>query len=204
MPDLIENTDPLLESLGYSDLEVGERAQIDALITVSSEIIEKKCNRVFTATEYEEEKHNGNDENWLFINNPPIISLTSIVVVGAENYTYEGALFEYKDKIGEIKWNDLYLLQNTVADWIGHFPRGYNNILANYEGGFTDIPAPIKYLCAEMVKEVFSPGETPGSLEFEKLGQYFYKTRKDFFQKFLLSHKSILNLYTIRRVAERC
>jgi hypothetical protein len=203
MANLIEHDDPLLNDLNYNDLEVSEQAQIDALIAVASEMIEKKCNRIFLADDYAEEKHNGLSENWIFVNNPPINDLESIVVVGAENTTYEGALFSYNAKTGEIRWDENYLLQNTVTDWIGLFPQGFNNILINYNGGFEEVPQGIKLLCAQMTKEGFDPGNSPGSLEFEKLGQYFYKTRKDFFQTFLLTNKNILNLYTLKRVGER-
>ena len=44
--------------MGYSDLDTSEQAQVDSLISASSEYIEKYCNRVFESTPYTEE-HDG-------------------------------------------------------------------------------------------------------------------------------------------------
>lgn len=202
MPDLIENTDPLLHDLDYANRSAGEQAQIDALITVCSELIEKYCNRIFALTTYIEEKYNGSGENYLFIKNPPIVSITEISVVGADDLgddaTFSGTYFSYDEKTGEIQWNDNFLLNNVVSDWLGNFPCGFNNILVTYEGGFADIPAGIKYACSDAVLTGFSPEAGFGNIEFEKLGQYFYRLRKDQIDKSLMNSRNILNMYKIR------
>ena len=204
MPNIIENTDPLLFDLDYSNREAGQQAQIDALIEVSSELIHKHCNRIFPSDTYTEEKSDGSGENHLFIKNPPIISLTEITVVGADDLgddaTFDGTYFSYDEKTGEIQWNDNFLLNNVVSDWLGNFPCGFRNILTTYEGGFTDVPAGIKFACADMVLSGFSPEAGFGNIEFEKLGQYFYRLRKDVIDQSLLKQHNILNMYKIRNV----
>lgn len=197
---LIENTDPLLEDLDYSGRSPGQQAQINALIEVCSELIEKKCNRIFLQADYTDEKQDGTNENYIYVNNPPINSLSTITVSGSEDTDFDGALFTYNDKTGEIRWNDNYLVQGGTSDWLGTFPRGYRNHAIDYNGGFLDIPAPIKFACADLVFQGFSPESGFGNIDAEKLGQYFYRLRKDAIDRALLTHRNILNLYTIKRV----
>lgn len=203
MPNLLENTDPLLYDLDYSNISPGQQAQINALITVSSELIEKYCNRIFLSDTYVEEKLDGKGDNSLFIKNPPLISLDTVIITSAgelgDEEVYDGAYFGFDEKTGEIQWDNNYLLNNIVTDWIGHFPVGFGNIRLTYEGGFVEVPAPIKFACADIINAGFSPEMAFGNVEMEKLGQYFYKLRKEQIDKSLLSHRNILNLYKIHR-----
>ena len=201
---LITNLNALLEELDYSNKTPGQQAQIDALIEVSSELIEKYCNRHFLLDTYIDEKHNGNNKNSLFLDNIPIVSIDLITIeasggLGADT-DFDGSYFKFDTSDGEIQWDNNYLLQNAVVDWIGHFPQGFNNILVTYDGGFTEVPKPIEFACADLVKQGFSPEMGFGNLEFEKLGQYFYKLRKEQIDKALLTHRKILQMYKLYRV----
>lgn len=200
---LITNDDPLLADLDYSNKSTAQKAQIDALIEVCSDLIEKYCNRIFLAADYTDEKHNGNRDNSIFVKNPPINSLSQISIAGEEdtNLDFDDEIFEYDVGSGEVWWKSLILLSSiSVIDYIGYYPNGRNNVLITYNGGFSEIPGGIKLACVDMVKAAFSPEMGFGNIEFEKLGQYFYKLRKEQIDRTLLGHRRILRMYKIFRV----
>jgi len=200
---LIDNTDPLLADLKFADKTPAQQAQIDALIVVCSELIEKYCNRIFLAADYVEEKLDGNGENSVFIRNPPINSIAALSIrdYDSEELDFDANLFDYQPRIGFIFWKDLFSVSSLdTTNFLGFFPRGLNNVLISYNGGFTEVPAPIKFACADMIKSGFSPELGYGNIEFEKLGQYFYKLRKEQIDKTLLGHRRILRMYKLYRV----
>ena len=195
MANLITNSSVYLNSIDYGSLIASEQAQIDGLITAVSLLIERECNRIFLYATYTEEKNDGTGYNIIFVKNPPITTLTSIIKVSSTNTTVLATQFEFDANTGEIRWKTYDI--TSTADFIGTFPRGFNNILVNYIGGFAIVPEPIQMLAADMVIEAFDPGLSLGNIESEKLGQYFVKMKKDSFNQTLLKQKKIINLYKI-------
>jgi len=171
------------------------------LIEVASQLIEKRCNRVFAAANYTEEKHNGSGDNSIFVFNPPINSLTALSIVTTENIVVDVDDLEYNSVTGEIRWQR-YNRTGTVGLTV--WPEGFQNILITYNGGFSSIPKPIELLCAEMVLNTFdTSGQFGGGFDSEKLGQYQYKTSVDTMNASLLAHKNIINLYKISQIEPR-
>lgn len=211
MANLIDHNSPFLADLDYANLSVADQAQVDALIDVASVMIEKRCNRIFLADDYEED-HDGTDENSIFVKNIPINSLTSITITFPDQtIVYDAAVFDYKPLIGEI-WFKPRSQVSAALDYLGTFPGPAHNphlasitssrfnINISYNGGFSEVPSPIKLLCANTVIQFFSPDNAANAIEAEKLGQYFYKLRKDAVTDFIIANKDILNLYKIRKV----
>lgn len=202
MTNLIEPGDPLLEALDFSDLDVGEQAQLNALSDAATTWIEKYCNRVFRKTDYTDEAHNGNNELFIYVNNPPIISLGT-VTIKESNFTgdavstdFAADKFDTKLSTGKIRFKPNSFLSSTT----GLFSSGFQNVLIDYTGGFLPVPEPIKLVAAQFIIEMFDPSEDVQGIEKEKLGNYFYSRGKDFAAQATFKTTKLLEGYRIRRV----
>lgn len=227
MPTLIDNTSVFLNDLDYANMSAADQALVNGLIEVSSELIEKECNRIFLADDFTDEL-NGDNLNSIFVKNIPINSLTSITIHPdlssfsteylddwlytwitnvTEDIVYPDAdhtideLFGFNEKTGEVWFKSLSTLTTPPTTYLGYFPFGRQNVSITYNGGFSpEVPTPIQKLCADLVMASFSPDNAAGNIDSEKLGQYFYKTRKDAVNELLSSNKRIISLYKIRKV----
>lgn len=204
----IDNTSPFLMVLDYSNRSTVEQANIDALIEYSSECIEKECNRTFGVTDYTE-LYDGDNQNNLVVDNPPINSLTSIIFHSypgnasnpSGDVTIDGANFLYNSGSGEIKWD---MFKSTTIDdvfgifpYFGVFPMGFQNITVNYNGGFATVPKTIEFICAEAVIEVFSRPDAAFQMRSQKLGINSYMS---FVDQVLFNKRKQLHKYKIRIV----
>lgn len=193
---LIAPESPLLYDIGYANLSVEQQAQIDALINVATTRIQRFCNRIFEAADYLE-YHNGSGGAQIFVNNPPINSLTSIGFITSETTTVDGDQFTYHSKQGQIKWLN-QSLEAAAVEFLGYFFQGDNNILISYNGGWSEIPWDIQEVCAEAVKEMFDPSLASGGMQKEKLGQYFYDRGSGAITRALMPHRKVMSEYKIR------
>ena len=179
------------------NLQSADLSYIDALIEVATAQIEKYCNRIFAAATYAETLH-GTGQNQIFIRNPPINTLTSVQFVADTTTTVTtSGNFVYKINEGEIRWDTNNV--TSTSEYVGSFRAGYNNIIVNYDGGFTIIPDVIKYVCAEMVGQMFSPEESQEAVSAVRLGNYSVKY-KDKVTKTLFAYKSMLSMYRLHSV----
>lgn len=199
MTALITNTDPLLNKLDYSNLSAGDQAEIDALITVSSELVEKYCNRTFSSTAYSE-VIDGDNDDFLLLRNIPIVSLTSVVFrsdIDGTSETVDDAEFQYDATLGRLEWAPD---SDSGSQYTGCFPRGFQNITVNYTAGYATVPAPIKYAVAQLVLVMYDPSFSVTAIEKEKLGEYFYQRNAEQIGKILCNENKILSLYRKRGV----
>jgi hypothetical protein len=202
MPNLIDNASDFLNDLDYSNLGAADQAKVNALCDVATQLIQKYCNRIFLADDYEEYHDGTGHEDAIFIINPPINSLTQITIIASDSEhtetDYDDACFNYDSGSGEIFWDTQ---PNSTADFLGYFPCGRRNILVSYNGGFSEVPAPIQMVAANLINEMFDPSlATSENMDMEKLGQYQYRLKKDSADRIIHSNKKILDLYKIRRV----
>ncbi len=202
MTTLIEPGDPLLTVLDFDNLEVGEQAQLNALAIAATTWIEKYCHRIFRKTIYIDETHNGNNELWIYVNNPPIISLGT-VTIQESNFSgdsvstdFTSDKFDVKFSTGKIRFKPNSFLASTT----GLFSTGFQNVLLDYTGGFSPVPEPIKLVASKFIIEMFDPSEDVQNIEKEKLGNYFYSKGTQFFEQLTFKTKVILESYRIRRV----
>ncbi len=202
MTNLIEPSDPLLEALDFSDLKVGEQAQLNALSDAATTWIEKYCNRVFRKTVYTDEAHNGNNELWIYVNNPPIISLGTVTIqesnFGGDSVSTDFASDKFDTKLstGKIRFKPNSFLSSTT----GLFSEGFQNVLIDYTGGFTPVPETIKLIASKFIIEMFDPSEDVQGIEKEKLGNYFYSRGTNHQVQATFRTTRILEGYRIRRV----
>lgn len=203
MADLILKTSPHLKVLDYDNQDAATKKQIDALITVASNYIEKYCDRVFSSVSYSNEKLDGNGWDNIFIKNPPLTTLTDIDVIsslftGSTTTTYAATRFDIKEATGQIKWKaDSFLEEGGI------FPVGFQNVQVTYVGGFSAIPTSIELITAEFVIQLFDPTLSEDIIEKEKIGDYFYAKGINFIENLIFSKKYILNSYRIRRMSIR-
>ncbi len=199
MSNLITNSSAFLSDLDYDNLSTADKAKVNALCTVATQLIQKHCNRIFAADDYEE-LHDGNHYDSLFLLNPPINSLAGITVICSTNVEYSDEVFDYDPNTGELFWDNRNLIDSSL-DYLGYFPCGRRNIQVNYNGGWEEIPEPILMVAANLVMELFDPSlATSENMDSEKLGQYQYKLKKDSADRIIHSQRKILDLYKIRRV----
>lgn len=224
---LIDINSPFLNDLDIENLDAKEKVNINALLEVSTELIQKECNRVFLGGDYTDEPHDGDNLNSIFCKNIPLNSLSTITVLPdisewnrdfldeylftwlsnlTEPIVYPDAnhtideIFNTNTRTGEIWFKPLNLITTPPNTYLGYFPFGRQNILISYNGGFDPVPTPIQMLCAELVQAAFAPEEVFGNIDSEKLGQYFYKTKKGVMENQLMANKRIISLYKIRKV----
>lgn len=196
MPDFITTSSPYLQLLDYPNLTSEEQARVSAVITASSEYLEKYLNRTILATTYAE-VHSGDNDEYLILKQLPINSLTSVVFRSSINTTVAGTNFEYDSGSGELRWKTYAI---TTADFLNYFPKGFNNIVVNYNAGYSSIPTPLQLLVAEMVMETFDKNLLPNGIQKEKIGQYFVDYGADSWDKILFNRRRIVSMYKIRRV----
>lgn len=200
--NLIEPGDPLLANLDFTNLEALEQAQIRALTEAATTWIEKYTNRVFRSTVYVDEAHDGNGELYIYVKNPPLITLTQVTIQetsfsGATTSTdFAASKFDTNTDTGKIKFKPGSFLSSGASK----FTEGFQNVLIDYTGGFDPIPEPIKLVAAEFIVEMFDPSEKVGGIEKEKLGNYFYSKGTKFFEQLVYKHRHILDSYRILRV----
>jgi hypothetical protein len=200
MPNLITTDSAYLSDLDYDNLSTADQAKVNALCGVVTQLIQKHCHRIFAADDYEEYHDGQGHEDSIFVLNPPINSLTSIVVVASENTTYDDSVFDFDANTGEIWWDRRELVDSTL-NYLGYFPCGRRNLIVTYNGGWEDVPDPIEMVAGNLIMEMFDPSlQTSENMDMEKLGQYQYRLKKDSADRMIHSNKKILDLYKLRRV----
>ena len=130
----------------YLDIEADDNAYdslIQRLITASSSQVETYCNRVFETQDYSE-SYDGNASDILFMNNTPIVSVTSLSIEG------EGL------DPDEFKVYDDYV--RLVS---GLFTPGQLNVSVQYSAGYYDPqtespPADVEDACIQLVDFKFN------------------------------------------------
>lgn len=195
---LITTSSAFLNELGYGTLPSADQAEIQALIEAASQLIEKFCGRNFAAQDYVE-LQNGSGQDFLIVENPPILSLSSIKFIYAGDSTDEtidDAEFGYKSESGEIRWLPY---SQSSSKWNGGFFEGYKNIQISYRGGYEVIPYPIQKACADLVKVMYDPSMHGAALEKEKLGDYFYQMNVEKVGPLLSDNNKMLRLYKLYR-----
>ncbi len=203
MANLIDNSSAFLQPIDYENRTDDEQVYINALIDVASEALEVECNRIFAPITYAEETHSGSGQNSIFVFNPPIRTLTSVVYVGdTENTTILATNFSFDTNIGEIRWKVSPQITQATLTFGKIFTEGFKNILINYAGGFATVPKSIQMLAAQLVIEQFDPETAKNAVKKEKLGQFFIELNTAKFQSSIMENKNIIGRYKIHAVSE--
>ena len=143
-------------------------AYLAVLITAASAAVHKYCKREFTSTVYVSEVYDGNGSTAMFLDNFPITTMTSIVVIepDATLTTLAGTEFDVDAGTGEIR----FIRQCTAA--YCYFPSGFQNLQANYTAGFAAVPEDIQEATAHMCAYIYGLAGMVVGVKSEKLGDY--------------------------------
>lgn len=120
---------------GRPQADTGDDDRIQTLINLISDRIEYWCGRKFTKQTYTDELHDGNGDNYLFLKQYPIVSVTEIkrddIAVDSDYYKV------YED--------EGFVLKET------YWTKGYQNLKVTYEAGFETIPPAIAEIAIEWI-----------------------------------------------------
>jgi len=136
---------------------------LEELINSVTDFMERYCGRRFKKTTYTDLLVDGNGTRYLFLDNYPIISVTSI---------YRHYVFA-TDDLFDSDYYKVYENEGYVYRGM-KWPYGQKNIKITYEAGYdfaTGIPAELEYLCNSLVKMRFN-SEGKAGIKSEKMGNY--------------------------------
>ncbi len=179
--------------------QLPQLADVDAvylgsLITAASTWAERYCKRFFTSTAYVSQAYDGNGTRVMFLDNFPLTTLTSIVVVEADGteVTIVGTEFDSDGNTAEIKYK-----RNCSATYC-YFPSGFQNIKANYTAGFATIPQDVQEAVCQIILHMYSDGSHDPAIASQRLGDFQEGYRPIGFSSLDPIVKTLLNPY--RRV----
>ena len=204
-PYIIDENSPFLAPLNYGDLESNQKLQVQALIVAAKQHIEQQLNRKLIKQTHTDELHDGNGETSIWINNPPITSVSSVTITESSfnsdstETEFTSDKFDLDKPTGEIRFKP----GDFSSGCNRTFPSGFQNVNVTYVGGYEETDEylhPIKLVLAEFVIEMFDPSEAVTNLEKEKLGDYFYSKGTNAFDKLMTRHKKILRGYRVYRI----
>ncbi len=150
--------------LNRKNLYAPNNPYIENLINAATSFIEKFCGRRFKKTTYTNELVDGDGSQFLFLNNFPIITVTSIYwhwVLGT-------------DELLDSDYYKIYSEEGYIFRSAG-WTLGKHNIKITYEAGYdftTDgIPAELQDICNSLVSSKYVLTNKLG-IKSEKIGQY--------------------------------
>lgn len=141
-------------------ISTSDEAVVGILIGVVSSIVESYCNRTFEKTDYNK-LYNGNGLDYIFVENYPINSITSLTEEdknGTTTYTYASTEYVFNNE-GII----------TLRGY--RFTSGLQNIRIQYNAGYQSLPKDLEYACIQFVLFLYNDrrGEKLG-IRYKALG----------------------------------
>lgn len=142
----------------------GSEAFYTFIIDSISDQIERITNRKFNDATYTE-KYDGNGQDFLMLNQYPVISLTSVNYVNPLD-----------DATTELSVDDITINNETGELYYPfRFAKGRYNVSVVYTAGYTSVPDALKLTVCEMVYDAASTSSKLSGLTREKLGDYEYE-----------------------------
>lgn len=152
-----------------ADLEGLNTQHLQDLLDAATGLIENYCDRTFASTAYTDTQ-DGTGAQWLYVNNPEIISFTQVIVEAPDGTTETVAAsnFRYDAKAGKIWFTD------DATSTIGAFPEGFKNIQVDYTGGYATIPAAVQQACLQVARALYAQqaGGQNAAFQSERMGEH--------------------------------
>lgn len=143
---------------------------IDFVLDVATAQIERYCNRAFASATHTEDL-SGAGDNKLVVRNPPVASITSLSRLYQDGTTslVDAVSYTFDPGSGVIALNAdaAWFPENWAGDnpqpgspmtGYGRRPRfsmGMNRYRVVYVGGYSPIPADVKFACIDIAKDLF-------------------------------------------------
>lgn len=151
---------PRLATLGTNDPE-----ELRELLETASKSIQNFLDRDIFRTTYTAQLHDGTGTRELILREFPLITLTTIVVVDANEVseTFAGTLFRTELESGRI----IFKPKET-----GSFLEGFQNIQVTYEAGYTEVPDDLQHMMILLAISLLDQLTFGTDLRRRKLGDY--------------------------------
>ena len=147
-------------------LAMADSAYLADLAAAASAAVERYCKRTFALTTYTTERHDGEGEAALFVDDFPVTELEKVVMSEADGGEVEvsGDDIEVAQATGEIRFKP------TAAYAL--FPRGFQNVAVTYTGGFTEIPEDVVEAAAQVAAWLHASAAHCDGVASEGIGDY--------------------------------
>lgn len=174
------------------DLENVDTTWLGNLIDSASAMIDAYCDRTIEAADHTETL-DGTGQQWIYVGNPPINTLTSVIITDTDNTTETilSAQFRYDSDPGKI----FFKHENTSTYLV--FPQDFQNIQVAYNGGWSTIPDDLQQACIIITRNLYarsSVGKNAG-LQSEKMGEASFARMPHNFEVMTPDAKMLLAKY---------
>jgi hypothetical protein len=151
------------------DAKLLARTDLQDLIDDANAAVDMRCNRTFAVTTYTE-AHDGENGPRVWLRNPPILSITSVTINGTALDNTFGDAWTFSPGSGE-------LLRGNGQDdprFAPWFPKGRQNVVTVYNGGFSPLPGAVRRATLVLVKHLAAATKVTGMFRSESIGDYSY------------------------------
>ena len=152
-----------------ADLSGLNTQHLQDLLDAATALIENYCDRTFASTAYTATQ-DGTGAQWIYADNPEIISFTQVIIESPDGTTETVAAsnFRYNAKSGKIWFTD------DSSSTIGIFPEGFKNIQIDYTGGYATIPAAVQQACLQVARALYAQqaGGQNAAFQSERMGEH--------------------------------
>lgn len=143
------------------------RSDLDELVAVASVMVENYCGRTFAYQSAIVDYLDGTGTPRIWIRRPPIVAIASVTQNGST--LAEGSDFVADDCMGRLTRGD----GRTDPDRSGLvWCSGTRNVVVTYNGGYEEIPSPVKMATALVAHGIVNASGAP--FQSERMDNYSY------------------------------
>lgn len=150
------------------DLAAVNTQELQDLLDAATQLIENYCDRTFASTAYTA-KQDGTGAQWLYIDNPPFVSLTQVIIEDPDGTTETIAASNFRyDDAGKLWFTD-----DNDSSYV-YFPCGFQNVQIDYTGGYATIPAAVQRACLLVARALYAQtsGGWNAAAQSERMGEH--------------------------------
>lgn len=175
-----------------ADLANVDSTELQDLLDAATTMIENFCDRTFASTAYTA-KQDGTGAQWIYVDNPPLISFTQVIIEDPDGTTETIAASQFRtdSDAGKIWFRD------DANSSYSYFPCGFQNIRIDYTGGFATIPASVQRACLLVARALYAQtsGGVNAAMQSERMGEHNYTRISTQDDPMTESARALLNPY---------
>ena len=107
-----------------------------------------------TTTTISEEAHDGDGTPYVFVDNPPIVSVTTLAIGTITTNAITSTSYKVYDDHIQLINDPRTHLASAMGGAFNYFPIGQQNIKVTYVSGLASVPATVELCAAQMVAEI--------------------------------------------------
>lgn len=153
------------------DLAQINTQHLQDLLDAATDLIEGKCDRVFASADYAETL-DGTGQRFIYVNNPPLNSFTSIVMTDSNDTTETILADQFRTKSDDSVGRITFKSSNSSS--YSYFPEDNDNVTVNYNGGYDTIPSDVQRACLLVARNLHmrTSGGVRTAFKSERLGEH--------------------------------